>query len=346
MQKPLIFISFSAADEDVAKMFRSTLSKAFLGQFETFMSGEDILPGDEWQAHVHQKLKDCKLLIAIVTTRSAHRAWINYEIGATSIQDKKVIAIIGPGLDHKDLPSTYDTRQAVSVGKKEDFEKLLKTLMTYLPGTLQPETDFSPFIEFFNDFERKASKRGDLIEILDQSNKVQNNLPTWLNGSSKSAILCGVHFQKSLSDHRALYHDAIKRGVTFTFAILDPDSPDVESTAKSFDMDVEELRLECVSGLQMLKNLKSESVKLTTDSNTASVEFVLLKSRANARYYIFDDEQADGIIAYTPYMDGRSTVSPTYVYGTENTAAIQYVAACKGLIDRNRPGVQPRAAAH
>ena len=103
-------------------------------------------------------------------------------------------------------------------------------------------------------------------------------------------------------------------------------------------MDGEELRLECVSGLRMLENLKAESAALTDSRKDDSVDFVLLETRANARYYIFDNEQADGIVAYTPYMDGRSTVSPTYVYGAENSAAIHYVAACKSLIERNRKG--------
>lgn len=336
MNKPLIFISFSAADEDVAIQFRRTIEEAFLGQFATFMSGEDIMMGDEWRDNVHQNLKSCSLLIAIVTTRSAHRAWINYEIGAVSIQDKKVIAVVGPSMDHKDLPSTYDTRQAVIVESKNDFDRLLKTLIKFLPGTLQPKIDFSPFVLFFKAFELKASKRGDLIEILNRSSEVQDHLPTWIDNASKSAILCGLHFQKSLGDYRSRYHNAIKRGVRFTFAVLDPKSPDIESTAKSFDMDAEELRLECISGLRMLENFKTESVTMLGDTSQHAVEIVLLKNRANARYYIFDHDQADGIIGYTPYMDGRSTESPTYLYGTQNESALQYVKACKSMIDRNR----------
>ena len=196
MNKPLIFISFSAADEDVATELRSMLSKAFLGQFDTFMSGEDIMMGDEWRENVHQNLKKCSLLIAIATSRSAYRAWINYEIGAVAIQDKKVIAVVGPSLNHQDLPSTYDTRQAVIVNSKKDFDRLLRTLMVYLPGTLKPEIDFSPFIEYFKEFERKASKRADLIEILDQSKNVQDKLPIWLGQAQQVGHLMWVALPK------------------------------------------------------------------------------------------------------------------------------------------------------
>lgn len=336
MSKPLIFISFTGADEEIAIKFRETIADGFLGQFDTFMSAEDIMIGDQWRDNVHKKLKACSLLIAIVTSRSSHRAWINYEIGAVSIQDKKVIAVVGPNYDHDKLPSTYDTRQALLVGNTKDFEKLLKALVEYLPGTRKPKIDFAPFIEFFTDFEQRASKRKDLIEILDKSSQVLEKLPIWLNQASKSAILCGIHFQKSLSDHRTFYHEAAERGVCFTFAVLDPESDDVDRSARSFNMESEELKQECISGLIMIKNLKVEVGKILNNPNHNQIECVILKERANARYYIFDEDQADGLVAYTPYMDMRSSLTPTYVYGSSNPAAKQYIEACKLFLARNK----------
>lgn len=334
MKKPLIFISFTASDEDVACRFRDIIAEGFLGQFQTFLSAEDISAGDQWRENVHKQLKACSLLIVIATSRSSHRAWINYEIGAVSVQDKKVIAIIGPDYSHEKLPSTYDTRQAVDGINIKDYNKLIKALTAFLPGTIPPKIDFSDFIAFFRDFEKKAARRNVLIEVLEKSTMVQERLPGWLGQLSKSATMCGLHFQKSLSDHRPIYQAAIRRGVKFAFAVLDPKSKDLQAAATLIGMDTQELKQECISGLTMLKNLRKETNGLPHGDQAEHVDIVLLKKRANARYYIFDEGQADGVIAFTPYTDLRPSQAPTYVYGTSNDAAVQYVESCKSVIER------------
>ena len=333
MTKPLIFISYTAADEEIARNFKDCLDDAFLNQFNVFLSAVDIDAGAEWRKVVHSKLQECTLLIVIATSRSAHRAWINYEVGAASIQDKKVIAVVSPDYSHKMLPSTYDTRQAVDASKPRELTKLLDALNKYLPETKVPKFDFSSFIAFFEDFEKRAKQRNELIEIIAESGRVQASLPEWINQTGRAAILCGTHFSKSLSDHRSIYQDAISRGVKFTFGVLDPDSPDISSVADSFAMDVEELKLECRSGLLMLNNLRNEAKDLV-GKNTESVEIFVMKTKASARYYVFDEDQADGIVACTFYVDIRSSVTPTYVYGAGHDAAAKYVQACKDVIKR------------
>jgi hypothetical protein len=333
MTNPLIFISYTASDEEIATKFGECLSEAFLGQFDFFVSAVDIDAGSEWRKVVHEKLQECVLLIVIATSRSAHRAWINYEVGAASVQDKTVIAVVSPDYSHQQLPSTYDTRQAVNASNSNDLTKLLRALNNHLPGRKVPRYDFSEFIAFFANFEKRAKQRNELIEIIDESGRVQARLPEWLKQTGKTAILCGTHFQKSLSDHRGIYQDAISRGVKFTFGILDPESPDIAAVAESFAMDAEELRLECRSGLRMLMNLRNEAKDLI-GSKTECIEIFVMKSKASARYYVFDENQADGIVACTFYVDIRSSVTPTYVYGAGHEAAAKYVQACKEVIKR------------
>ena len=344
MQKPLIFISHATSDEDIAFALREKLKIGFLGQFDTFLSAVDILAGDEWRHNIHSKLKECSLLIVIATSRSAHGAWVNYEIGAASIQEKKIIALISPGYSHKDLPSTYDTRQGINGSRLKDYDKMVDTLMLFLPNTMKPQLDFSDFIHYFKNFEKKAARCNSLIEVLEKSSMIQDKLPEWLNDTTKSVLMCGIHFQKSLSDHRCNYHDAIRRGVRFTFAVLDPKSRGIQDAALFCGIDPLELKQECVSGLTMLKNLRHESRNLMGDSTDEAIEIILLRQRANARYYIFDREQSDGIVAFTPYTDIRPSHSPTYVYGAMNNAAVQYIQSCKEVLKRYGVKFCPRDA--
>lgn len=75
-----IFLSYAEEDSAHAEKFRQWLSDSL--NIECFMARRNIKPGNAWRDEINLALRDCKIGVVIVTTRSYQREWVNFEIGA------------------------------------------------------------------------------------------------------------------------------------------------------------------------------------------------------------------------------------------------------------------------
>jgi len=77
--KPLnVFLSYSHKDRDIAGKIKEQLERF---GFEVFLAHEDIEPLREWQDEIISKLKNCDILIPIVSMNFRESYWTDQETG-------------------------------------------------------------------------------------------------------------------------------------------------------------------------------------------------------------------------------------------------------------------------
>ncbi|MFD0893830.1 toll/interleukin-1 receptor domain-containing protein [Luteolibacter ambystomatis] len=333
-KKPLIFLSHASTDLELATRIKDLIRKAFVEQIEVFLSDVDIQTGDSWRSKLMDKLRESQVLLLLATERSISRPWVNFEIGAFFALEKPVYPVLSPGLEKDQLPSTFNDIQYIQLDSVKSVDLLLQNMGKFTLGGKAAKVNTRMFLDFAINFEKRVQRRAELFEIIDKSKDILDRLPSWLSSCSYEGVLCGFHFQKSLSDHREFYKEAVMRGARLKIAYCDPDLPDLRGTAESFRMEYEELRLEVLSGEQILINLCREIKKLKP-SKAGSITPIKLSRVPNARYYLFDREAPDGFVACTPYIDLRPAQTPTFVFGAGAPSAVQYAKACMELIEEN-----------
>lgn len=79
-EKPVIFISHSSDDNNLARDFQVQISNCFEGKVEGFAA--DILPGENWFQKVMAELNRAKAIIVLITPNSVRGShWVWFELG-------------------------------------------------------------------------------------------------------------------------------------------------------------------------------------------------------------------------------------------------------------------------
>jgi hypothetical protein len=139
-----VFISFIHEEEpwaaDVRMFIQRVLSR------DPFMSSDKrtIYAGEDWMQRIFEELKDCKVLISMLSPVSITRPWINFEAGAAWMNDDRyVIPICYNGLTIEALPKPYSSLQAIDLGTFEGMHYLVSSIAHYL-GIKEPEKPLFP----------------------------------------------------------------------------------------------------------------------------------------------------------------------------------------------------------
>jgi TIR domain len=115
MGMPEIFISYIHEDEIVAKALQKLLEDRF-PSVGVFVSGDQLLLGDEWLLEIRAALKSAKLILALFSPAAIDRPWVNFEAGGAWFSDgKRLVPICIGDLRPENLPKPYSNIQGASL---------------------------------------------------------------------------------------------------------------------------------------------------------------------------------------------------------------------------------------
>jgi TIR domain len=167
-QSKTIFISHASNDARIAKMFKDTLEKDFLGLCKLFVSSnlESLSAGKGWYDNIIGELKNAAMLIGLVSPAALQRGWVYFEFGAAVIRDIHAIPLCHSGLEPGLLPEPISHLQGIKLTDSVHLKHLYCLIAESL-GCSVPIINFDATSQSF-------------LEI-SETNRVRDMLSFWLN---------------------------------------------------------------------------------------------------------------------------------------------------------------------
>jgi len=259
---------------------------------------------------IYKNIRDADLIIADLTGANAN---VYYELGYAKAHGKRIIP----------LTQTFDDL-------KFDFRAY--NVYKYDPRNLAAFKD--DLKHLIVDHLRRPPTGFDILGVYDKSADLQTVMGEFLCAAKETVMFSGAHFAISASDRRKELLSLLSQGVDITYHVIDPSSKAVMATAKAFGMRDEELKKECVTGIEILKGLAEEANSLDA---TGAVKVYLAQESPQARYMLFDHGLDRGKVVVTPYVDGlRSSHTPSYVFRSQASVSQTYVRCCLDAVLRSK----------
>lgn len=164
---PQVFMAYASEDEDVSDFFRKQLETAFANRLSIFVaSGNDgITPGRVWFDELTLKLREAKLVLAMVSRSSLRTAWIPFECGTAFGAGKTFIPLCHSGIRVIDLPQPLANFQALDLAKDGHLRRLLVSLKAV--GALpDPNIDTVALAKYFEETDRVAAAWQNFNELI------------------------------------------------------------------------------------------------------------------------------------------------------------------------------------
>lgn len=100
-EKQGVFISHITEESATALLLKDFLQRAFSKDLPVFVSSdyESITGGDTWFTKIVAGVKNCAVIIVILSPDSLARPWINFEAGVGIGADTTVIPVVAHGLE-------------------------------------------------------------------------------------------------------------------------------------------------------------------------------------------------------------------------------------------------------
>jgi hypothetical protein len=143
----LLFVSHAAVDENIARLFKTTLEHLLPG-VDVFVSSdpEDLKPGDAWVEVILDNLRKAELIVVLATQRGLSRKWVWYESGATWSRGVRLVPCCVGRLRKGELPAPFSSFQALNIDEPDDFRRLLQTAREELRLPEPEPFDVSAFL--------------------------------------------------------------------------------------------------------------------------------------------------------------------------------------------------------
>ena len=124
---PIVFLSHSARDADVARRLKEVLATHTKGEIEWWLSsdGQSIRGGKNWRSEVEQALRGCKLVFILFTATASQSAWVQYEAGFADALNKDIVPIALPGFDIDRLPGPLQHKQGFNLRGASGLNNML-----------------------------------------------------------------------------------------------------------------------------------------------------------------------------------------------------------------------------
>lgn len=120
-----IFISHIHEEGELAVAINAELKRSFGKQIEVFLA-QEIPLGTNWLDSIREALQRADLVLALFSTNSSSRPWINIETGYGVMAGKRVVPLCHSGFRKGDLPVIYQLLQAAELTTGADVAKLLE----------------------------------------------------------------------------------------------------------------------------------------------------------------------------------------------------------------------------
>jgi hypothetical protein len=117
-----VFISAISEEYPLANLIQSYLNQ-IPERSPSFVGNTSITPGAHWLTSIKEALRDCRLVIVLLSPLSLQRHWIHLEAGAALARDIPLLVVAHAGLQYKDIPDPYRQYQHVSFDTDEGIMK-------------------------------------------------------------------------------------------------------------------------------------------------------------------------------------------------------------------------------
>jgi ADP-ribose pyrophosphatase YjhB (NUDIX family) len=145
---------------------------------------------------------------------------------------------------------------------------------------------------------------------------------------SEHLFLAGVVLSHATQRHRAQIEAQLAKGSRFRFLVLDPDSPDVDAIAKSFDLLPNQVRDDIRATLRDIEILGNK----TLAGQTGSVEVRLLCREPSFSFALSNPESQKGYFCAGLRAYGhRSTTRPHFVLRAPDNWFYYFKENCEAL---------------
>ena len=172
-----IFISHSHSDEAIAYKLVNFLLAALGLKEKDILCTSNPDQGLTYSSssitdQLKNQLKNSEALIVLITADSLHSAWIPFEAGSFWTTDKPIIPILGPSLNHNDLPGPLRSFLSIPIDV-QDAEDKLNSAINQLARSLNLQQELTrrrnyTLQEFCNALKAWKSKR----TVSDQSQEI------------------------------------------------------------------------------------------------------------------------------------------------------------------------------
>lgn len=122
------FLSYSHNDRILAGKIAAFLRGRGV---DVFLAHEDIEISEEWRDEIHRNLRNCDILLALLTPSFKESVWTNQEAGYMMGRERKVVPLIVGETDIKEF-GFLEALQGIQVREEKpelSFEEILSTVV-------------------------------------------------------------------------------------------------------------------------------------------------------------------------------------------------------------------------
>lgn len=108
---PDVFISFSSADEKLARFLHEHLVKEGV---DAFLANVSVKPGEKWSPTILNALKASSWVLFLASRAACASPWVQQELGGALLMNKKVVPVVWD-MAPKELPGWIQQFQALNL---------------------------------------------------------------------------------------------------------------------------------------------------------------------------------------------------------------------------------------
>jgi hypothetical protein len=122
-----VFIGHAAQDGPLARRLKEAILSSAGRGVEVFVSSDldSIKAGEDWLERIVDRLRNCRVVIAIITPNTAGSLWVHYEVGVADAGRTVVIPVTARGGRLSEIPAPLGRRQGRNLAKPDDLRVLL-----------------------------------------------------------------------------------------------------------------------------------------------------------------------------------------------------------------------------
>ncbi len=126
--QPMFFISHIAGEKNAALWLKETFIKVFGPSISIFCASdrESIPPGEEWYRWITESILAASIVIVLISPKSQHRPWVNFEAGMARGALKKVIPIVYLGAESTGIDFPLSGLQAIMLRDSSDLKQVFE----------------------------------------------------------------------------------------------------------------------------------------------------------------------------------------------------------------------------
>lgn len=113
-----VFISYSTADEEFARLVYKTLGEHDLS---AFLASVSLKPGDVWGDKIRSELQDSPIVLCLMSKAACASPYVNQEFGMAANEYKTIIPLVWD-IDPAELPGWLRKYQAFDLRKSSVAE--------------------------------------------------------------------------------------------------------------------------------------------------------------------------------------------------------------------------------